>query len=144
MNWGGWIAGAVLAANAAVVAADLRLFLWNIQGLEDPKGLVRINVTPTPLGLVIGLDVRVIAIRPSPTRDDPNPRVIEPLRSEVTSRFGRDAWFNAVGRRFYLVVSFRDGSTRTIDPWGPSLDERLLPPGRLRLLTEIAGQVKRG
>jgi hypothetical protein len=142
MNWAAWIAGATLAANAAVVAADLRMFLWNIQGLGNPKGQFVVNVTPTPLGLVSGLDVRAIAIRPGSTRDDPNPTVIEPLRTEVTRRFGRNAWFNPVGRRFHLFVTFRDGSTRIVDPWGPSPFENF--KFRTRPAVEIAGQVKRG
>jgi hypothetical protein len=95
------------------------LFTWWIQGLEDPKRLTLVTVTPTPLGLVSGLDVKTIIIKPVPTRNDPNPRSIRPVKTEPTPKWGLQAWFKSVGRRFQLIVTFRDGATHKIDPWAP-------------------------
>ena len=141
MNIAAWIAYAALTANTAVVASDLHLFLWDMR-LENPDGLILVTIRPMPLGLVLGLDVKAIAIKPIATSDDPSPGLIEPVRTEVTDRFARAAWFKPVGRRFHLFVTFRDGSTRTVDPWGFIPIETL--KSRTRPAVEIAGQVKRG
>lgn len=143
MNLPAWIAGAALVANIAVVSADLRLFLWTIQGLENPKSLFIVTVTPTTLGLAGGLDVTEIAIKPAPTLKDPDPNLIRPVKTEPMSRSGLRASFKPGGRRFHLFVTFRDGTARTIDPWGP-----MPPSGTFKVITrpalEIAGQPKRG
>lgn len=94
-------------------------FTWWIQGLEDPRRLTLVTVTPTPLELVSGLNVKTISLKPAPTRDDPKPRSIQPVKTEPTLKWGLQAWFRPVGRRFQLTVTFSDGSTHKIDPWAP-------------------------
>lgn len=66
-------------------------FTWWIQGLEDPRRLTLVTVTPTPLELVSGLNVKTISLKPAPTRDDPKPRSIQPVKTEPTLKWGLQA-----------------------------------------------------
>jgi hypothetical protein len=56
--------------------AEPRLFLWTIIGLGEPGSTILVTVTPTPFGLVSGVDIKAIALQSLPTRDDPKPRTI--------------------------------------------------------------------
>ena len=59
-----------------------RLFLWTIIGFGEPGPNIVVTVTPTPFGLVSGVEVKAIALQPLPTRDDSKPRTIQPRKTE--------------------------------------------------------------
>jgi len=145
MNWAVlgaavWLGLFPLNANTVVVRdAAPRMLLWSIGGLENPKGLMAVRVQPTQLGLVLGLDVKSIHVRPVATREDQTPHLILPVKTERRDH-ALQAVFNPVGRRFFLIVTLRDGTTETIDPIGPPAADKF----RTMPLDEIAGQIKRG
>jgi hypothetical protein len=88
-------------------------------------------VKPTHLGLVLGLDVRAIHIQPVATREDQKPALMLPLSAKRTNWFALNAVFRPIGRRFFLIVTLRDGTTETIDPWGPAPPAPRAYPGVL-------------
>lgn len=101
-------------------------FLWLIEGMGDPKSLTVVTISLTPYGLGNGLEVETISLDPLPTRDDPNPRAISPLKTEPAPALrsgwrerGLRAWFTPPGRRFHLIVTLSDGSTHRIDIYRP-------------------------
>ena len=96
-----------------------RLFLWTIIGLGEPGPNILVTVTPTPFGLVSGVEVKAIALQPLPTRDDPKPRRIQPAKTEPAARWGLQASFPKPGRRFHLTVTFKDGSAHDVDIYAP-------------------------
>ena len=102
-----------------------RLFLWTIVGLGEPGPSIVVTVTPTPFGLVSGVDVKAIALQPLPTRDEPKPAAIQPTKTESAPRRGLQASFPRPGRRFHLTVTFSDGSVHDVDIYRSSTsDER--------------------
>ena len=97
-------------------------FTWVIEGMGDRKSPIVVTISVTPFGLGKRIDVEAVNLYPLPTRDDPNPQAIVPLKTErpperndgVIVR-GLRAWFTPPGRRFHLLVSLSDGSTHRID-----------------------------
>jgi hypothetical protein len=114
-----------------------RLFLWTIIGLGEPGPSIVVTVTPTPFGLVSGVEIKAIALQPLPTRDDPKPRAIQPTTTEPASRWGLQASFRKPGRRFHLTVTFSDGSVHDVDIYAtPPPDEpKIFESGPLRLIS---------
>jgi hypothetical protein len=91
--------------------------LWNITGLENPQGPLVVKVWPTQLGLVLGLDVKTISVQPVATQQDPKPGLIQPTSTEPTEDHALRGVFKPVGRKFLLIVTLRDGTVETIDPF---------------------------
>ena len=113
---------ALLLLLGLVQPPEPRLFLWTIIGLGEPGPNILVIVTPTPFGLVSGVEVKAIALQPLPTRDDPKPRRIQPIKTGPAPRWGLQASFPKPGRRFHLTVTFSDGSVHDVDIYAP------LPP----------------
>jgi hypothetical protein len=106
-----------------------RLFLWTIiESLVEGRSTILVTVTPTPFGLVSGVDIKSIAVVPVPTRDDPKPRTVQPAKSEPTPRWGLQAAFPMPTRRFHLKVTFSDGSVHDVDVYRqePPSDPKIL------------------
>jgi len=110
-------------------------FLWNIEGMGDPKSLIVVTISLTPYGLGNGIEVETISLDPLPTRDDPKPRAIPPLKTEPAPALrsgwrerGLRAWFTPPGRRFHLIVTLSNGSTHRIDIY------RRVPPSKPTLM----------
>ena len=104
--------------------SEPRLFLWMIIGLGEPGPTIVVTVTPTPFGLVSGVEIKAIALVPVPTRDDRKPRTIQPTNTEPAPRWGLQASFPKPGRRFHLKVTFSDGSVHDVDIYrSPPPDE---------------------
>jgi hypothetical protein len=119
--------------------SEPRLFLWTIIGLGEPGPTIQVTVTPTPFGLVSGVEVKAIALQPLPTRDDPKPRAIQATKTEPASRWGLQASFPKPGRRFHLTVTFADGSVHDIDIYAmpPPDKPEIHQVGPLRLISFI-------
>jgi hypothetical protein len=88
--------------------------------MGDPKSLTLVTVSLTPFGWGSGIEVNTISLDPLPTRDDPKPRAIRPLKTEPAPEIGMTgrglrAWFTPPGRRFHLIVTLSNGSTHKID-----------------------------
>jgi hypothetical protein len=96
-----------------------RLFLWTIIGLAEPGPNIVVTVTPTPFGLVSGFEVKAITIDLVPTRADPKPRAIRPLKTEPAPRWGLQAIFTKPPRRFHLKLTLADGSVQDLDIYAP-------------------------
>lgn len=101
-------------------------FLWMIEGMGNPKSLTVVTISLTPYGLGNGIEVETISLDPLPTRDDPKPRAIRPVKTEPAPALrsgwrerGLRAWFTPPGRRFHLIVTLSDGSTHRIDIYRP-------------------------
>ena len=110
------LASFLLLVSLGQPAAAPDLFLWIIDGLADAKSQALIvTVTPTPFGLVRGVDLKTISLDPLPTRDDPTPRSIQPLKTEPAPKWALRAWFTPPKRRFHLIVTLSNGSTHKID-----------------------------
>ena len=77
--------------------SEPRLFLWTIVGLGEPGPSIVVTITPTPVGLVSGVEIKAIALQPLPTRDDPKPRTIQPTNTEPAARWGLQALFPKPG-----------------------------------------------
>ena len=143
MNWAVLVAAASLSLfppieTPAVRDAAPNMLLWNINGLENPTGPITVLVKPTQLGLVLGLDVKAIHVRPVATREDQKPTLMLPLTAKRTDWFALYAVFRPVGRRFFLIVTLQDGTTTTIDPWGPA------PSEQWRWVIDVWNPVRRG
>ena len=82
---------ALLLLLGLVQPPEPRLFLWTIIGLGEPGPNIVVTVTPTPFGLVSGVEVKAIALQPLPTRDDPKPPAIRPVLGR-TSGFARNGF----------------------------------------------------
>ena len=126
------LASFLLLVSLCQDAAPPTPFLWMIVGMGDPKSLTLVTISLTPFGLGNGIEVETISLDPLPTRDDPKPRAIRPLKTEPApaperSLRGRGlrAWFTPPGRRFHLIVTLSDGSTHKIDIYrkAPRSDE---------------------
>jgi hypothetical protein len=116
---------ALLLLLGLVQQPEPRLFLWSIIGLGEPGPTIVVTVTPTPFGLVSGLEIKAIALVPLPTRDDPKPRTIQPTKAEPAARWGLQASFPKPGRRFHLKVTLSDQSVHDVDIYRtPPPDER--------------------
>jgi hypothetical protein len=95
-------------------------FTWMIEGMGDPTSQKVVTVTPTQFGFATGLDVKSIRLDPLPTREDPQPHSISPLKQEVTPKWALRAWFAPPGRRFHLRVTLSDGSVHKVDIYRPA------------------------
>ncbi len=122
----GMLASFLLLVSLSQDGATPRPFLWNIEGMDDPKTLTVVTISLTPYGLGNGIEVETISLDPLPTRDDPKPRAIRPLKTEPAPALmsgwrerGLRAWFAPPGRRFHLIVTLSDGSTHRIDIYRP-------------------------
>jgi hypothetical protein len=101
----------LLVALAQDPAPELFLSLIG-GGLADPKASeIVVTVTPTTFGLVRGTDIKGVSLEPTRTAEDPRPRPIRPLRTEVANDWGLRAWFTKPGGRFWLIVTLEDGTT---------------------------------
>jgi hypothetical protein len=111
-------------------------FHWMIEGLGEPQPTISVTVTPTPFGLVSGVEIKAIALDPLPTHEDPNPRLIQPTSSEATSKWGLRATFAKPGRRFHLRVTLSDGSIHKIDIYrkAPPEEPKIYQIGPLQLI----------
>jgi hypothetical protein len=134
---------AVLTASLLLItlaqSAATDYFSWWIEGLKkDP--MIVVTVTPTPFGLVSGLEIRDISLEPTRDRTDSRPRSIRPQKAEVTARWARRAWFTRPAGRFTLTVTLSNGQTHRIDPWGPTppAPKERTPPTTARPLQIIA------
>lgn len=96
------------------------LFMWGIEGMGDPKSQKLVTVTPTPFGFASGLDVKSVILDPLPTREDPKPQSVLPLKTEITPKRALRAWFTPPGRRFHLRVTLSDGSVHKVDIYRPT------------------------
>jgi hypothetical protein len=96
------------------------LFTWGIEGMGEPKSEKLVTVTPTPSGFAMGRDVKSVTLDPLPTREDPKPHSISPLKTETTPKRALRAWFAPPGRRFYLRVTLSDGSVHKVDIYRPA------------------------
>ena len=113
-------------------------FTWMIQGLGPPKSqtiVVTICITPVLLGSGKTVPtVETIRLAPLPSRDNPKPRAIRPLKTEPAPEprarcDGRvQAWFTTPGGRFHLVVTLSDESTHRIDVY------RRHPPSKPKII----------
>jgi hypothetical protein len=131
---------ALLLLIGLVQPPEPRLFLWTIIGLGEPGPNIVVTVTPTPFGLVSGVEVKAIELQPSPTRDDPRPRTIQPTTTEPAPRWGLQASFPKPGRRFNLTVTFSDGSVHDVDVYAPPPpdDRKEFRSGPLQLISHRA------
>src|SRR5688572_29398010 len=91
-------------------------FLWMIEGMGNPEILTVGTISLTPYGLGNGIEIATIGLDPLPTRGDPQPRAIPPLKTEPAPALrsgwrerGLRAWFTPPGRRFRLIVTLSDG-----------------------------------
>jgi hypothetical protein len=128
------LASFLLLVSLSQDAATPTPFLWGIEGMGDHKSLTVVTISLTPFGLGNGIEVETISLDPLPTRDDPKPRAIPPLKTEPAPALksgvrerGLRAWFTPPGRRFHLIVTLSDGSTHTIDIY------RTAPPSELKI-----------
>jgi len=135
------LASFLLLVSLSQAGATPTPFLWNIESMGDPKSLTVVTISLTPYGLGNGIEVETISLDPLPTRDDPKPRAIPPLKTEPAPALmsgwrerGLRAWFTPPGRRFHLIVTLSDGSTHKIDIY------RTVPPSepKIRPLQLIA------
>lgn len=94
-------------------------FSWWIEGLKKDPTIV-VTVTPTPFGLVSGIEIKDISLEPIRDRIDSRPRSIHPEKAEVTARWALRAWFTQPEGRFTLMVTLSNGETHRIDPWAPA------------------------
>ena len=128
---------ALLLLLGLVQPPEPRLFLWTIIGLGEPGPNILVIVTPTPFGLVSGVELKAIALQPLPTRDDPKPRTVQPTTSEPTPRWGLQASFPMPRRRFHLKVTFSDGSVHDVDVYRqePPSDPKIYRVGPEQLIS---------
>jgi hypothetical protein len=128
---------ALLLLLSLAQQSEPRLFLWTIEGLGEPHSTILVTITPTPFGLVSGVEVKAITIDLVPTRADPKPRAIRPLKTEPAPRSGLQSTFTKPTRRFHLNVTLADGSVHDLDVYrtAPPDERKEFGGGRLQLIS---------
>jgi len=77
------LAASLLLITLAQGSAAPEQFLWGIQRLADRT--IVVTVTPTPFGLVSGIDIEDISLEPIGNHADSRSRSIRPYKTDVTA-----------------------------------------------------------
>ena len=103
--------------------------------LQEPDS--RVRPSAWPFGIAQRIEVKTITLDLVPTRADPKPRAIRPLKTEPAPRCGLQATFTTPARRFHLKVTPADGSVQDLDVYrtAPPDERKEFGGRRLQLIS---------